>query len=47
MLSEKGIDLVELKQHGRWKGMSVCERCVNNTIGKKMKTSDMVNNERN
>ena len=44
VLSEKGIGLVELKQHGRWKSTSVCERYVENTICKKMKTSDMIQN---
>ena len=45
VLSEKGIGLVELKQHGRWKSTSVCERYVNNTICKKMKKAcDMIQN---
>ena len=39
-ISGKGICLVELKQHGRWKS-TVCERYVSNTICKKMKTTDM------
>ena len=42
VLSEKGIGLVELKQHGRWKRASVCEHYVNNTIGKNMKTCGMI-----
>ena len=41
-LSGKGIGLVDLKQHDRWKSTSVCERNVNNTICKKMKISNMI-----
>ena len=44
VLSEKSIGLVELKQHGIWVSVSVCERYVNNTICKKVKTSGTIQN---
>ena len=43
-LSEKGIGLVELKQHGRWKSSSVAEGYVNNTNVAKTKASNMLQN---
>ena len=47
ILSEKGIGIVELKQHGRWRSSSVAERYVVNTNAKKMKTSNMIQNVNN
>ena len=44
LLSEKGMSLLELKQHGRWKSTGVCERYVDNTVVKKMKTSNLLQN---
>lgn len=44
VLSEKGIGLLELKQHGRWKSSTVAERYVENTVAKMRKTSDMIQN---
>ena len=44
LLSEKGMGLLELKQHGRWKSTAVCERYVDNTVVKKMKTSNLLQN---
>ena len=44
LLSEKGMGLLELKQYGRWKSMAVCERYVDNTVLKKMKTSNLLQN---
>ena len=44
ILNEKGIGLVELKQHGRWKTTLVYERFIDNTACKKMKTSNMIQN---
>ena len=44
LLSKKGMGLLELKQHGRWKSTAVCERYVDNTIVKKMKTSNLLQN---
>lgn len=44
LLSEQGVSLVELKQHGRWKSSSVAERYVNNTKVAKMKTSNLLQN---
>ena len=35
LISEKGMGLLELKQHGRWKSTAVCERYVDNTVVKK------------
>ena len=47
LLSEKGIGLVELKQHGRWRSSTVAERYVVNTNAKKMKISSMIQNANN
>lgn len=44
ILSEQGIGLVELKQHGRWRSTTVAERYVNNTITSKTKTSNLLQN---
>ena len=44
LLSKKGMGLLELKQHGRWKSTAVCKRYVDNTVMKKMKTSNLLQN---
>ena len=44
ILSESGIGLVGLKQHGRWKSTNVAERYVNNTNSSKTSVSNMIQN---
>ena len=47
LLSEQGVSLVELKQHGRWKSSTVAERYVNNTDVAKKKASNLLQNVSN
>ena len=44
LLSEQGMNLVELKQHGRWRSSAVAERYCENTTTQKTKVSNMIQN---
>ena len=44
LLGEKGMGLMELKQHGRWRSSAVAERYCENTTAQKTRTSNMIQN---